>query len=227
MTSPGIASLKSIRYQNRCLLLGVTGGIASGKTTVARMLEELGAKLIDFDVLSRTVVEPEKPAWRDVTAYFGEQVLLRDKTLDRKKLGKIVFGDEAKRKILENFIHPRIYEEFHRLVREISSSEPGTIIQGVVPLLFEANLQPLFHKILLVYIPRELQVERLMKRDGISRKMAYQILDAQLPIEDKRKQADYIVDNSGALSQTKRQVGEIWGKLQKLTAEREPQTTVS
>ncbi len=208
------------RGKNRCLLLGITGGIASGKTTVARMLEELGAKLIDFDVLSRVVVEPGKPAWQDIVAYFGDQVLLQNKTLDRKKLGNIVFGNEAKRKMLETFVHPRIYEEFHRLVREISSMDPGAIIQGVVPLLFEVNLQPLFHKILLVYIPLELQVERLMKRDGISRKMALQILDAQLPIEEKRKYADFIIDNSGTLTETKRQVEEIWRKLQKLTAVR-------
>jgi len=207
--------------------LGVTGGIASGKTTVARILEELGAKLIDFDVLSRTVVEPGKPAWRDIRAHFGEQVLLRDKTLDRKKLGKIVFGDEAKRKMLENFIHPRIYEEFHRRVREISSREPGVIIEGVVPLLFEVNLQPLFHKILLVYIPRELQIERLMKRDEISREIANQILNAQFPIEEKKKQADFIIDNSGALSETRRQAEEIWKKLLKWTADRGPQTAAT
>ena len=164
-----------IRGKDRRVLLGVTGGIASGKTVVSRMLEELGARTIDFDLLSRVVVEPGKPAWKEVVAYFGEQVLLEDKTLDRKKLSEIVFRDPEKRKKLEGFIHPRIYEEFSRLVKEFAAGDPEVIIQVAVPLLIEANLQHFFHKTLLVYIPAEMQIERLMDRDHVSREMAEKI----------------------------------------------------
>ena len=220
MAYGGMKQVEEIRGKDNRLLLGVTGGIASGKSTVARMLEELGAPVIDFDALSRFVVEPGKPAWKDIVAYFGEQVLLEDKTLDRKKISEIVFRDPEKRKRLEGFTHPRIYEDFRRLVKEYTQKDPDVIIQVVVPLLIEANLQYLFHKLLLVYIPQEKQIERLMDRDKISREMAQNILTAQLPIDEKKGYADFIVDNSGSLEETKRQVGEVWQKLKKFQEER-------
>jgi dephospho-CoA kinase len=220
MSYSGLQQLEEVRGKDNRILLGVTGGIASGKTTVARMLEDLGAPIIDFDLLSRVVVEPNKPAWKEIVAYFGEQVLLEDKTLDRKKISQIVFHEPEKRKKLESFIHPRVYHEFARLVKEFTAKDPNAIIQGVVPLLLEANLQHLFHKILLVYIPQEMQAERLMKRDRISREMATNILNAQLPIEEKKGYADFIVDNSGTLEETKRQVKEVWKKLKQMQKER-------
>ena len=220
MAYGGMKQVEEIRGNDDHLLLGVTGGIASGKSTVARMLEELGAPIIDFDALSRMVVEPEKSAWQEIVAYFGEQVLLEDKTLDRKKLSEIVFRDPEKRKKLEGFTHPRIYEDFCRLVKEYTQKDPDVIIQVVIPLLIEANLQYLFHKLLLVYIPKELQIKRLLERDSISREMAQSILAAQLPIEEKRAYADFIVDNSGSLEETKTQVGEVWQKLKKFQEER-------
>ena len=212
--------MEELRGNDRRVLLGVTGGIASGKSTVARMLEELGAPIIDFDLLSRVVAEPGKPAWQDIVSFFGEQVLLPDQSLDRKKLSEIVFRDTEKRKKLEEFIHPRIYGEFVRLVKEHTARNPAVIIPVLVPLLIEVNLQSLFHKILLVYIPRESQIQRLMERDGISREMAQSILAAQLPIDEKRAYADYIIDNSGSLEETKKQVEEVWQKLKELQKNR-------
>ena len=212
--------MEEIRGKDNPILLGVTGGIASGKSTVARMLEQLGARLIDFDLLSRVVVEPGKPAWSDIIASFGGQVLREDKTLDRKKLAEIVFHDSEKRKKLESFVHPRIYEEFTRLVKEYATKDLNILIQVVVPLLIEAKLQHLFHKILLVYIPEEMQIERVMKRDRISREMALNMLSSQIPIEEKRGYADFIVDNSGPLEETKRQVEEVWEKLKKIQKEK-------
>ena len=220
MAYGGMKQVEEIRGRDNRLLLGVTGGIASGKTTVARMLEELGAPMIDFDGLSRLVVEPGKPAWNDIAAYFGEQVLLEDKTLDRKKLAEIVFRDPEKRKKLEGFTHPRIYEEFFRLVKEFAQKDPKVIIQVIIPLLIEANLQYLFHKLLLVYVPPEVQIHRLMERDHISREMAENILAAQLPIDGKKAYADFIVDNSRSLEETKSQVGEVWQKLKDFQEER-------
>jgi len=219
--------VKEIQGKDKRILLGVTGGIASGKSTVAQMLQQLGAPLIDFDALSRVVVQPGKPAWKEIVAYFGEQFLREDKSLDRKKLSEIVFRDPEKRKKLESFVHPKILEEFIGLVKEYTAKDPSIIIQAIVPLLFEVNLQSLFHKVLLVYIPEEMQIERLIERDSISRETAINILRAQLPIEEKKRLADFIVDNSGSLEETKRQVKEIWEKLKEIQEARKAPPTLS
>jgi dephospho-CoA kinase len=203
-----------------CFLLGVTGGIASGKSTVAKMLEELGAPMIDFDVLSRVIVEPGKPAWKEIVAYFGEQILREDRTLNRRALSAMVFQDQEKRKKLERFTHARILEEFVRRAKQIAKENPGSIIQGVVPLLIEANLQSLFHKLMLVYLPEEMQIRRLMEREPISRETALQMLKSQLAIEEKKKFADYIVDNSGSLEETRKQVEAVWLQLKKIREEK-------
>ena len=202
------------------ILLGVTGGVASGKTTVARMIEDLGVPTIDFDLLSRVVVEPNKPAWKEILAYFGKQVLRADKTLDREKLSQIVFRDPAQRRKLESFIHPRIFNEFARRVKDYTAQDPHAIIQVVVPLLYEAKIQHFFNKILLVYIPPTMQAGRLIKRDRISREMAANIINAQMPIEEKKGYADFIIDNSGTLGETKKQVREVWRKLKEMQKER-------
>jgi len=207
---------EELRKDDRRILLGVTGGVASGKTTVARMIENLGAFTIDFDLLSRVVVEPHKPAWEEILSYFGKQVLLADKTLDRGKLSQIVFRNPAKRKKLESILHPRIFDEFSGRVRDYAAKDPHAIIQAVVPLLFEAKIQHFFDKILLVYIPPEMQAERLIQRNRISRKMAANIIKAQLPIEGKKGHADFVIDNSGTLGETARQVRKVWRELKRL-----------
>lgn len=208
--------LNNLRYQETPLLLAVTGGIASGKSTVADMFAKLGAPIIDFDRLSRVVVEPDKPAWREIIGYFGKDIALPDGHIDRKKLAQIVFQNTEKRKKLESFVHPRIFAEFVKKLKELSLKAENKIVQVVVPLLFEANMQHLFHKILLVYIPPEMQIKRLMKRDHISRDLATKMLAAQWPIDQKRRLADFLVDNSGPLAETEKQVQEIWETLQKL-----------
>jgi len=203
--------------KSACLIVGVTGGIASGKSTVSRMLEETGVPAVDFDALARQVVEPGQPALKEIVGLFGEKVLRGDGRLDRKKLAGIVFADERKRKALENITHPRIVEAFLNRASGIAAREPYAIIQAVVPLLFEVNLQHLVHKVLLVYIPREMQIDRLMKRDGISREAAENILKAQLPIDEKLGYADFVIHNEGTLEETRRQVEQVWEELKKET----------
>jgi dephospho-CoA kinase len=212
--------IKKLRGADNRLLLGVTGSIATGKTTVAGMLEELGARTIDFDVLSRVVVEPGKPAWQDIVAYFGEQVLAEDRTLDRTKLREIVFKDLEKKKKLESFQHPRIFEEFIKQVEQYAAEDPAAIIQAVVPLLIEVNMQSLFHNILMVYASEEEQKKRLMKRDGSTEEMALNMIRSQLSAEEKKGYCDLIVDNSGSLKETRQQVEKLWRKLKKNQQER-------
>ncbi|MGA3083650.1 MAG: dephospho-CoA kinase [Thermodesulfobacteriota bacterium] len=204
----------------RRLQLGVTGSIATGKSTVARMLEEMGAPMIDFDVLSREVMEPGKPAYRDIVSYFGGQVLSEDKTLDREKLKEIVFRDKEKRTKLESFTHPRMFEAYLKQVEKLSQGEKPVIIQVVGPLIIEAHLQTLFDLLLMVYAPEEVQLKRLMERDGIIKELAMNIIRSQMSVEEKKGYCDLIVDNSGSLEETRRQVKVIWRKLQKIQKER-------
>ena len=211
---------KAIKRDGYCLLLGVTGGIASGKTVVAKMLEALGAPLIDFDLLAREVVKPGRQAFKQIVGYFGKQVLQRDGTLNRKKLAKIIFHDKGKRETLERFTHPAIYEAFVKRLRAITEKDPEAIIQAVIPLLIEKNLQSAFDKVLVVYIPQELQIIRLVERDGISKEEAAQMLKAQLPIDEKLGYADFVVRNEGPVEETKKQVEEIWKTLRRLQGER-------
>jgi dephospho-CoA kinase len=211
----------ALRGQGGALLVGVTGSIATGKSAVAEMLEVLGAATIDFDVLSRVVVEPDKPAWRDIVSFFGEQVLLEDRSLDREKLRELVFADLEKRKKLESFTHPRIGEEFTKLVRRFESEDPNAIIQVVVPLLIETNMHPLFHNIVMVYAPEEEQKRRLIERDGLTEEMALKMIRSQLSAEEKKGYCDLVIDNSGSLADTRRQVEELWSQLLRLQQERQ------
>ena len=197
------------------LLLGVTGGIASGKSTVAGMLEQLGAPAIDFDVLARQAVEPGSPALGEIIEYFGEQILQPDGALDRRKLSRVVFADPAKRKKLESITHPQVFAKFRQRLAEIDRSQKAKVVQVAAPLLFELGLGPMFDKVLVVYVTPGQQTQRLMARDKISRAEAERILEAQLPIEQKRKGADFVIDNSGSLAQTREQVESLWPLLLK------------
>jgi dephospho-CoA kinase len=197
------------------LLLGVTGGIASGKSTVSDMLRELGSPLIDFDLLARKVVEPGTQGYQQIVDYFGKQVLQENGDLDRKKLSDIVFGDIEKRKKLESFTHPYIYDEFFKAIEQITREKPDAVIQVSVPLLIELNLQFLFDKLLVVYVTPETQAKRLAARDGISRAEAEKIMQSQLPIDEKTSYADFVIENEGLPEETKSRVQAVWDELSK------------
>ena len=195
------------------LIVGLTGSIAGGKSTVAEMFRKLGAHLIDFDLLARKVVEPGTPALANIIESFGNQVLQPDGSLDRKKMARIVFRNPDKRRLLERLIHPEIFKAFEKQVDHIISLQPDAIIVAEVPLLVEANLQHRFDKIVLVSASAPVQRRRLLSRPGISEKQADEMLAAQLPLEEKTKAADYIVDNDTSLDATRRQVRSVWEKL--------------
>ena len=190
-------------------LIGITGGIATGKSAVCEMIKKFGIPLIDFDILSRKAVEPEKPAWKDITAYFGASVLNKDKSINRQALKKIVFDNPAKLKKLESFIHPRIKKDFINLTETYFKKKPDGIIQAGVPLLIETNMTEMFDYIILVWLPFEEQIKRVIKRDKISYEQAEKIIASQMPINDKKKYANFIIDNSGSLQNTEKQVAEL------------------
>jgi dephospho-CoA kinase len=190
------------------LNVGLTGGIACGKSTVSRMFEERGAHIVDADRIAREVVLPGQPALREVVEAFGVEVLTSEGTLDRKRLGSIVFGNEAARRTLESVLHPRIREEIAGQMAYWKEKEPGGLTIVDIPLMFESGLDKRydFEDILVVYVPRTMQLERIMTRDGLSAEEANRRIDAQMPIDEKRALADVVIDNSGSLADTERQV---------------------
>ncbi len=192
-------------------VIGLTGGIASGKSSVARILEKLGAQVIDADQLSREAVTPCRPAYHAIVEAFGEGILCRDRTIDRKALGKIIFADPAARKRLEAITHPAIRtlaEEKLEALRRTGA----TVAFYMAPLLIEAGVAARMDEIWVVYADAETQISRLMARDGIERHEAEQRLAAQMPMEEKATYGKVVIDNRGTRSETERQVREAWGK---------------
>ncbi len=202
--------------------VGLTGGIASGKSTIAGWFNECGAHLIDFDLLAREVVDPGTEGLASVVACFGSQILTSSGGLDRKALSGIVFKDSLKRKELEAILHPAIFELFCDKVADIVRKEPDAVIFTVIPLLIEMNLQPLFDRLIVVHVSPEIQLVRLMQRDGINEKSALQIIKSQIPIDIKLKDADFLVDNSNSLEDSHEQVMAIWdeGIVKELVSEK-------
>ena len=197
------------------LNVGLTGGIASGKSTVARMLTEKGALLIDFDELAHAVQEPEGPVWREIVAHFGRDILGPDRAIDRRKLGSVVFGDREKLELLNRLVHPAVFKEWQRRIAEIRAVRPDAIVLSDIPLLFEADLKSLVDLVLLVYIPPEEQICRLMARNGCGRDEAMSRLAAQMPIDEKLPAADIVIRNDGSPEETRRAVNDLWEELQK------------
>lgn len=190
--------------------IGLTGGIATGKSTVSRMLASRGAAVIDADAIAREIMEPGHPVLAAVSERFGQGVLHPDGTLDRKKLGDIVFSHPEERKALEALTHPAIRSEMKRRLDELEEADPYRLVVADIPLLYESGLDPLYEEIMVVYVPRELQLTRLIHRDGLSREEAEQRLGAQTDIELKKERADILIDNSGGLDETERQIDVFW-----------------
>jgi dephospho-CoA kinase len=195
-------------------IIGLTGGIATGKSTVVEMLRRKGALIIDADQLAREVVEPNQTAWREIVSWLGDSVLLPDQNLDRAKIAELVFGDPQKLKTLNAIIHPRVGIRILELTREIEQANPGAVIVYDIPLLIEAGMQEMVDLILLVYAPRELQLKRLIERDKLTQGEAELRLVAQMPIDEKKRFAHRIIDNSGSLAETEKQVERFWSDLE-------------
>jgi dephospho-CoA kinase len=190
-------------------LIGVTGGIATGKSTVDAMLAARGAVVIDADELAREVVRPGEPALAEVAARFGQDMLQADGTLDRARLGAVVFADPDARRDLEGITHPRIAALTQgRVAAALAGTAPLVAVD--IPLLYENGREPMFEGVLLVYAPEAVQLRRLRDRNGLDDAAAAQRLAAQLPIEEKRARATWVIDNSGDIEATARAVDRWW-----------------
>jgi dephospho-CoA kinase len=205
--------LEKNRRKNNCLVVGVTGSVACGKSTVSRMLEDFGALLIDFDRIAREVVMPGTPGYDRIISDFGTGVVQPGGALDRKVLSDLVFADEKKRRHLERITHPLIFEIFAEKVADLGAARPDAVIQVAVPLLIELNMQHLFDKVIVVYLPRDIQLERLAVRDNISFDAAAAIIGSQLSPDEKLPFADYVIDNSRDRAHTREQVNRVWQQL--------------
>ncbi|SEQ72049.1 dephospho-CoA kinase [Piscibacillus halophilus] len=195
------------------LIIGLTGSIATGKSTVSNMFKAWEIPVVDADQIAREVVEPGKPAYQKIVEHFGKKVLYDNGTLNRKKLGEIVFGNDEERKKLNSFIHPEIRKEMVRQREEyVSAGESAVVLD--IPLLFESKLFDYVDKVLVVYVDPEIQLERLMERDGSDKEEALSRIQSQIPITEKKERADAIVDNTGTIENSKEQLKEIllnWG----------------
>lgn len=198
-------------------VIGLTGGIASGKSAVARHLTSLGAVVIDADLLARDVVQPGEDAYRAIVAHFGRDILQADGSLDRKALGRIVFADPGARKVLEAITHPAIARLAAQLLgRERDRGTP--VVFYMVPLLFEAGLADSMDEIWVVSVDEKTQLARLMARDAIDRDEALRKVAAQQPLAEKAIRAHVVIDNNGLPEQTASQVEEAWQTLQERLA---------
>jgi dephospho-CoA kinase len=195
------------------LLVGLTGGIATGKSTVSEMLRRRGCVVIDADVLAREVVAPGEPALDAIAAEFGADVIGPDGTLDRKKLGAIVFRDAERRKRLEAITHPAIRACFARRIAELVERRFAGLVVFDAPVMIESGNYRHMDRLVVVATDPATQVARLMARDGIDREDAERRIASQMPVADKAKLADYVIDNSGDRAATERQVERVYEAL--------------
>lgn len=193
------------------MIIGLTGGIASGKTTAARFLEELGAYIINADQVSRLIMQPQKKGYREVVAEFGQKILDQKGEIDRSKLGEIIFSDPRKRKKLEEITHPLIIAEMKAKIKKLKEEGKDPIVLEI-PLLFETGMEQMVDQVWVVYVDETTQLDRLQNRNDLSRPEAQKRINSQMSLEEKSKRADIVVDNNGDKQDLKNEITTLWEK---------------
>ncbi|MDO3408873.1 dephospho-CoA kinase [Saccharibacillus sp. CPCC 101409] len=195
--------------------IGLTGGIATGKSTVSRLLAAKGVRIVDADVIARDVMNPGQPLLAAVARRFGPEFLLPEGGLDRRRMAEHIFGRPEEREALNAIVHPAIRAEIRRQVEAHEAADPQGIVAADIPLLYESGLEGLYEKVVVVYVPRELQLTRLILRDKLAPEQAESRLHSQLDIEEKKRRADFVIDNSGTPEDTERQVDRLLESLRR------------
>lgn len=198
------------------LIVGLTGGVASGKTAVSRVLREEGAYIIDADQIARELVQPHKPAWNELVRAFGKEILQEDGSIHRRKLADKVFTDPEQRKVLNQILHPRIKEEMDRRTKEIGQKDPEAIVVIDAPLLVELGVYRKVDQLIVITSTQMQQMERLKERDGRSPEEALRLFSSQMPVEEKVKLADFVIRNEGSLEETKKRAKEVFKELKRV-----------
>ncbi len=202
------------------LIVGVTGGAGSGKTTVSRIFEEEGAYVIDADRIARELVKPRRPAWKEVIQAFGRGVLKKGGTINRRRLAEIAFSDPKKREVLNRILHPRIQRTLEQRVKEIARKDSEAIVVFDAPLLIETGLYREMDYVVVVTSRKRQQIERLQRRASLTEQEARRILDAQMGIREKMKVADYVIRNEGDLETTRNRARRVFRSLKKIALQR-------
>jgi dephospho-CoA kinase len=195
---------------------GLTGGIASGKSTVARYFESLGAKIIDADRIGHEVIERGRAAYEEILNHFGKGILESSGQIDRRKLGSIVFADPQQLRALNTIVHPRIIAREGELAHGYRNQNPRAVVIVDAALIFESGIGGNLRKVIVAWCRPEQQLERLMAKAGVSREEAERRIQAQMPVEEKRRRADYAIDCSGSLEATRRQADAIYLELRRI-----------
>lgn len=195
------------------IIAGLTGGIASGKSTVSRILSDAGAHVIDADQIAKEEVEKGAPAYCDVVSFFGRGILQADGAIDRKRLADIIFNDPEKKARLNAIVHPHVYRRTQQKITDISRRTSDAVIILDIPLLLEADMDRNLDELIVVYVPESIQLERLMQRDAIDAAAAMARIRSQMPIDEKRRRATIVIDNSGGLDDCRRQALEVFEHL--------------
>ena len=195
------------------LIVALTGGIASGKSVAAQVLEELGCAIHHADQIAHELMEPEKPAWKKIVAHFGQEILNKDNTINRTQLGTIVFSDEKKRRFLNRIIHPLVFEKKRETIDILEKEGRYKIFISEAALTIEAGFADFFDKIIMVYCREDIQIKRLMERDQISHPEATKKIKSQMNPREKMNYADYTIDTSGSLGSTVEQTERVYRNL--------------
>jgi dephospho-CoA kinase len=204
-----------MKTRDLMLVVGLTGGIASGKSTVSRMFREAGIPVICADDLAHEVVKPGSAALDEIRRTFGEEFIDSDGALDRVAMASLVFQDKDKRRALESIIHPRVGEEREKLLQEFAAQGHNIVIVDV-PLLYESGWADSFDMIVVAYVSPEIQLQRLIARDSMSPEEARSRLDAQMAIDEKRALAERVIDNTGSIEHTRDQVDDLVEELRNM-----------
>jgi len=202
------------------LIVGLTGGVASGKSTISNILREEGAYLIDADQIARDLVRPYTPTWHELIKTFGEEILQPDGSIHRKKLAAIVFSNPEKRSLLNRILHPRIKEETQRRLKEIGQKDPEAVVVIDAALLVETGDYREMDRVIVVYSTKAQQIERLRERDRASEEEAQRIVSAQMPTEEKLNVADFVIRNEGSLQETRQKTQEVFRELKRLALQK-------
>jgi dephospho-CoA kinase len=202
------------------LIVGLTGGVASGKTTVSEILREEGAYIIDADEIARELVQPHKPAWNELRKAFGEEIFEKDGSIRRKKLAAIIFANPQQKKILNQILHPQIKKEMERRLKEIGQRNPETIVVIDAALLVETGDYREMDKLIVTTSTETQQIERLRKRNGMNPEEAQRILSSQMTSEEKLKVADFVIRNEGSLEETKEMAKKVFQELKRIALQK-------
>lgn len=202
------------------LIVGLTGGVASGKTTVSKIFKEEGAYLIDADQIARELVQPHSPTYHEIIRVFGKEILEEDGTVHRKRLADRVFSDPEQRRWLNQILHPRIKEEMERRIKGIAQKDPEGIVVVDAPLLVETEIHREMDKVVVITSREEQQIERLRERAGLTPEETRKIISSQMDLEEKVKMADFVIRNEGSLKETRRRAREVFQELKKIARQK-------